>query len=191
VKKYGCRVICAVDVLHHLVKYHEVDPTLILPTIWGMSIESNGVLVHPVESRHWSFTRKPDGSLLSGPAMGFVVEAGKDVRIYHPGDTALFSDMKLIGRKHKPTAGFVHVTLPEGEGVSLPHMECYKSGELTPEEALTAGEWLGLEEVVVSHYIDPGCPDVKAFTKLVEENKKKGGYAPRLRVLAPGETCTL
>jgi L-ascorbate metabolism protein UlaG (beta-lactamase superfamily) len=191
VKRYGCRVICAVDVLHHLVKYHEVDPKLVIPTIWGMSVESNGVLVHPVESRHWSFTRKPDGSLLSGPAMGFVVEAGEGVRIYHPGDTALFSDMVLIGRKYRPTVGFVHVTLPEGEGVSLPHQECYKSGELTPEEALTASEWLGLKEVVVSHYIDPGCSDVKAFRKLVEENRKKGGYAPGLRILKPGETCTL
>ena len=191
VKKYGCRVICAVDVLHHLVRYHDIDPSLILPTIWGMSMESNGILVHPVESRHWSFTRKQDGSLLSGPAMGFIVDAGEDVRIYHPGDTASFSDLKLIGETYRPNYGLMHVTLPEGEGVSLPHHECYKTGELTPAQALLASEWLGLEKVVVSHYVDPECEDVKRFVALVEERRKKGSYAPELKVMKPGEVYTI
>ena len=191
VKKYGCNVICAVDVLHHLVTYHDVDPSFVLPTIWGMSMESNGVLVHPVESHHWSFTRKEDGALLSGPAMGFVIDAGEDVRIYHPGDTAFFSDMKLIGETYRPNYGFMHVTLPEGEGVSLPHQECYKTGELTPAQALTASEWLGLENVIVSHYVDPKCEDVKEFVRLVEKRKKEGGYAPALKVMSPGEVYTI
>ncbi|MCK4858676.1 MAG: MBL fold metallo-hydrolase [candidate division Zixibacteria bacterium] len=187
IKKHGCRVICAVDVLHHLVQYHGIDPGLILPTIWGMSMETHGVLVHPVESHHWSFTRKQDGALLSGPAMGFVIDAGENIRIYHPGDTALFSDMKLLGQYYKPNVGFVHVTLPEGEGVSLPNHECYRSGELTPRQALVASEWLGLEHVVVSHYVDPECDDVKEFVKLVDNNRQAGGYTPKLTVLKPGD----
>ena len=187
IRKYGCRVICAVDVLHHLVQYYDVDPGLILPTIWGMSIHTNGVNVHPVESHHWSFSRKEDGSLLSGPAMGFVLEAGKEIRIYHPGDTGLFSDMKLIREYYRPTVGLIHVTLPEGEGVSLPHMECYKTGELTPQQALVASEWLGLKEVIISHYIDPQIREVRDFIKLVEENKKDGKYSPKVTVPAPGE----
>jgi len=191
VKKYGCRVICAVDVLHHLVQYHGIDPSLILPTIWGMSMESNGILVHPVESRHWSFTRKQGGSLLSGPAMGFIVDAGENVKIYHPGDTALFTDIKLIGKTYMPNYGFMHVTLPQGEGVSLPNQECYKTGELTPAQALQASEWLGLETVIVSHYVDPDCEDVRNFVSLVKESKKKGSYAPKLAVMAPGEVYTI
>jgi L-ascorbate metabolism protein UlaG (beta-lactamase superfamily) len=191
IETYGCRVICAVDVLHHLVSYHDIDPVLILPTIWGMSMESNGIIVHPVESHHWSFSRKEDGALLSGPAMGFVLEAGEGVRIYHPGDTALFSDMKLIKEFYSPTCGLIHVTLPEGEGVSLPHQECYGSGELTPNQALLASEWLGLDEVIVSHYIDPRCRDVAAFIELVEKNKERGAYAPELKVMAPGEVYTI
>ncbi len=191
VKKYGCRVVCAVDVLHHLVQYHGIDPSLILPTIWGMSMESNGILIHPVESHHWSFTRKQDGSLLSGPAMGFIVEAGEDVRIYHPGDSASFSDMKLIGETYRPNYGLMHVTLPEGEGVSLPHQECYKTGELTPEQALLASEWLDLKTVIVSHYVDPECEDVRDFVALVEERRKKKAYAPELKVMAPGEVYNI
>jgi len=187
IQKFKCKVICAVDVLHHLVRYHGIDADLIRPTIWGMAIQECGVFVRPVESRHWSFCRAPDGQLLSGPAMGFVLDAGEDKRIYHPGDTALFSDMKRIGQYCRPTVGLMHVTLPEGEGVSLPHQEVYKSGELTPEEALIASEWLGLKEIIVSHYVDPKCSDVKAFQRLVEKSRREGRYAPSTVVLAPGE----
>ncbi|UCF89936.1 MAG: MBL fold metallo-hydrolase [Desulfobacterales bacterium] len=188
VREYKPVVICAVDVLHNLVKYHNADPDLIRPTIWGMAIEEKGVVVRPCESHHWSFNRTSDGQLLSGPAMGFVFDAGEGKVIYHPGDTALFSDMKLIGEYMRPTVGLMHVTLPEGEGVSLPHQEQYRCGEITPAEALVASEWLGLKEVVVSHYIDPQCDDVNAFLELVRASRRKGGYSPETIVLAPGET---
>jgi L-ascorbate metabolism protein UlaG (beta-lactamase superfamily) len=123
--------------------------------------------------------------------MGFVVEADKDIRIYHPGDTGLFSDMKLMGENYKPTVGFMHVTLPIGEGVSLPHMECYKTGEITPGQALVASQWLGLKEVLVSHYIDSECEDVREFVKLVDKNRKMGLYAPKVHVLKPGEVLEM
>jgi len=188
INKHKCKVICALDVLHHLVKYFEIDRDLIRPTIWGMLMEECGVSVAPVESHHWSFSLKEDGQLLSGPAMGFVIDAGEKRRIYHPGDTGLFSDMKLIKKRFKPTIGLMHVSLPLEEGVGLPHPECYKSGELTPEEALIASEWLGISDVVTSHYVDPECADVKIFLELVEQNKKKGGFVPTVHVLPPGET---
>jgi L-ascorbate metabolism protein UlaG (beta-lactamase superfamily) len=190
IKKYGCRVVCAVDVMHNLMKYHGIPRDMVISTIWGMSVETNGVLVHPVESHHWSFGIQNDGMLLSGPAMGFVIEAAEEVRIYHPGDTALFSDMQLIREQFRPNIGLMHVTLPVGEGISLPHMECYKRGEITPKEALQAGEWLDLAEIVASHYVDPECDDIKEFVRLVEENRKEGRYAPKIYVLQPGETHT-
>lgn len=188
VQRYNPVVICAVDVMHHLVHYYGASADLFRPTIWGMAVEHNGVFVRPCESRHWSFTRKPDGALLSGPAMGFVIDAGEGHIIYHPGDTALFSDMSLIGRFLKPTIGLMHVTLPEGPGVSLAHQEEYRGGEMTPEEALLASEWLNLNEIVVSHYMDPQCPDVKEFCQLVENNRARNAYAPITTVLAPGQS---
>jgi L-ascorbate metabolism protein UlaG (beta-lactamase superfamily) len=188
VQLYNPVVICAVDVLHNLVKYHGADPDRIRPTIWGMAIAEKGLVVRPCESRHWSFSRAKDGQLLSGPAMGFVFDAGDDKIIYHPGDTALFSDMKLIREYMHPTVGLIHVTLPEGEGVSLPHQDQYQCGEMTPAEALVACEWLGLQEVVVSHYMDPNCDDVNEFQKLIKAKRRTGGYSPETIVLAPGET---
>ena len=188
IKKYKPVVICALDVQHNLVKYHGIDPDLIRPTIWGIEIQEKGVSIRPVESRHWSFAKAPDGSLLSGPAMGYVFDIGDGRKYYHPGDTALFGDMKLIGSINKPTVGFVHVSLPTEEGVGMPHADVYKSGELTPAEALLASEWLGLDEVVASHYIDPDSEDVKEFLRLVKINKKEGKYAPRVIVIKPGDT---
>jgi L-ascorbate metabolism protein UlaG (beta-lactamase superfamily) len=191
IKAHRCPVLCAMDVRHNLVRYHGVDPDLIRPTIWGMLMEAGGVRVRPLESHHWSFAAMPDGQLLSGPAMGFIVEAGPGIRIYHPGDTALTYDMRLWGELYRPTVGLMHVTLPEGEGVSLPHMECYKTGELTPQEAYLASQWLGLKQIIVSHYVDPECSDVKEFLAVAGAADRHDGLAPQVTVLRPGEAVLL
>jgi hypothetical protein len=99
--------------------------------------------------------------------------------------------MKLWGELYRPTVGLMHVTLPEGEGVSLPHMECYKTGELTPHEALMASRWLGLKHIVASHYVDPDCADVQEFVGIVDAARRQGDWSPRLTVLKPGEVLKL
>jgi L-ascorbate metabolism protein UlaG (beta-lactamase superfamily) len=152
-----------------------------------MLMEVAGVRVRPIESHHWSFHVTPEGQLLSGPAMGFILDAAPGLRIYHPGDTALTYDMKLWGELYKPTIGLMHVTLPEGEGVSLPHMECYQTGELTPQEAFLASTWLGLDHIVVSHYVDPDCDDVTDFIRVAAASNREDGLAPEISVLKPGE----
>jgi L-ascorbate metabolism protein UlaG (beta-lactamase superfamily) len=190
-RKHKCPVICAKDVVHNLTVVHKIDPNLMYVTIWGMELEVSGIRVRPVESHHWSFAVTPDGQLLSGPAMGFIVDVGEDVRIYHPGDTALTYDMKLWGELYRPTVGLMHVTLPEGPNISLPHMECYKSGELTPYEAFLASKWLQLEHVITSHYVDPECKDVKRFEDIVQSSRKAGGYFPKLSIQKIGEIIQL
>jgi L-ascorbate metabolism protein UlaG (beta-lactamase superfamily) len=160
-------------------------------TIWGFLMEEAGVRVRAIESHHWSFAAMPGGQLISGPAVGFIVEAAPEVRIYHPGDTALTYDMKLWGELYKPTVGLMHVTLPEGEGVSLPHMHCYKTGEITPQEAYLASQWLGLRHVIVSHYVDPDCKDVRDFLEIARAADRGDGLAPKVTVMRPGEILTL
>jgi L-ascorbate metabolism protein UlaG (beta-lactamase superfamily) len=191
IKRHRCPVICAKDVMHHLERYHGVDPGLFRVTIWGFLMEEAGVRVRAIESHHWSFAAMPDGQLISGPAVGFIVEAAPEVRIYHPGDTALTYDMKLWGELYKPTVGLMHVTLPEGEGVSLPHMHCYKTGEITPQEAYLASQWLGLRHVIVSHYVDPDCKDVRDFLEIARAADRGDGLAPKVTVMRPGEILTL
>jgi len=188
IRQHGCPVVCAKDVVHALTTIHGIDPDLMRVTIWGMEVEVAGVRVRPIESHHWSFGVTPDGQLLSGPAMGFIVEAAPDVRIYHPGDTALTYDMKLWGELYKPTVGLMHVTLPEG---SLPHMECYRCGELTVYEALLASQWLGLDHIIASHYADPESDDVRKFCELAREAAETGGLNAKVSVMRPGQVIEL
>lgn len=188
IRQHNCPVVCAKDVVHALTKIHGIDPDLMRVTIWGMEVEVVGVRVRPIESHHWSFGVTPDGQLLSGPAMGFIIEAAPDVRIYHPGDTAITYDMKLWGELYKPTVGLMHVTLPEG---SLPHMECYRCGELTIYEALLASQWLGLDHVIASHYADPETEDVQKFCQLAKEAAATGGLSAKISVMRPGDVLEL
>ncbi len=190
-RKFNCPVVCAKDVAHNLTTNFGISPELFRVTIWGMVVEEAGVRVRPVESHHWSFTVTKSGELLSGPAMGFIIDAGSDQRIYHPGDTALTLDMRLWGELYKPTAGLIHVTLPEGPSVSLPHMQCYQCGELTPYEASLASEWLGLKHVVVSHYMDPNCKDVQDFLSIMKATDRGDGSAPKVSVVEPGHWLEL
>jgi L-ascorbate metabolism protein UlaG (beta-lactamase superfamily) len=188
IRQHQCPVICAKDVVHALTTIHDIDPDLMRVTIWGMEVEVVGVRVRPIESHHWSFGVTPDGQMLSGPAMGFIVEASSDTRIYHPGDTAITYDMKLWGELYKPTVGLMHVTLPEG---SLPHMECYRCGELTIYEALLASQWLGLDHIIASHYADPESKDVKQFCALAEQAAETSGWSARVSVMKPGDVLEL
>lgn len=187
-RKHNCPVVCAKDVVHTLTTVHGIDPDLMRVTIWGMLMEVEGVTLRSIESHHWSFGVTPDNQLISGPAMGFIIDAAPDVRIYHPGDTAITYDMKLWGELYKPTVGLMHVSLPEG---SLPHMECYKCGELTVYEALLASQWLGLDHIIASHYVNPDSEDVRLFSELVEKSVASGAYRPKLSVMEPGEILEL
>jgi L-ascorbate metabolism protein UlaG (beta-lactamase superfamily) len=188
IKKTAPLIVCAKDVAHALTTVHGVDPDLIRVTIWGLAMDVAGVRIQPVPSQHWSFGVTPAGDLLSGPALGYIVDAGPGVRIYHPGDSAITGDMRLWGELYRPTVGLMVMALPEA---SLPHMECYLSGETTPHEAFLASQLLGLEHVVTSHYQSPDHPDVQAFLRLAQATREAQGYAPRISVLRAGDEIDL
>jgi L-ascorbate metabolism protein UlaG (beta-lactamase superfamily) len=128
-----------------------------------------------VESHHWSQTRLADGTVITGTPLGFVVEPEPGVRIYHTGDTAIFGDMKLIGRLHQPTVGLIGCTQPwplvprfsPGPGRLL-------TGEMSAAEAAIAAELLGVRIAVASHYVDPEDEDVQTFLDLVRGEDTTG-----------------
>ncbi|MGA2237914.1 MAG: hypothetical protein ABSG74_01750 [Candidatus Bathyarchaeia archaeon] len=49
---------------------------------------------------------RSDGAFYSGPPMGFILEPDPGVKIYHCSDTALFSDLKLLGEICRPTSDY-------------------------------------------------------------------------------------
>lgn len=93
--------------------------------------------VHLTQATHTSSVRGEDGRrLYAGVPVGFVIEMGGKV-VYHAGDTGLFEDMKLIGRRFDIDVAF----LPIGGRFTM-----------GPNDAAEAAEWLQARHVVPIHY---------------------------------------
>ena len=98
------------------------------------------------------------------PAGVLFMNEGKT--IYHAGDTALFSDMKLIGERHPIDLAF----LPIGDNFTM-----------GPEDAAYAAKLLTAKIVVPIHYntFPPIKQDPLAFVQMLEDGNG--------RILQPGE----
>ncbi|MBV9672693.1 MAG: MBL fold metallo-hydrolase, partial [Verrucomicrobia bacterium] len=88
----GAPVVCGGEVKAYLTA-KGVPGEQIRATTWGIAVEVAGIKVQPVECHHWSQIQLPNGSFASGVPMAFVVYVEPNVRFYHYGDTALFSDL--------------------------------------------------------------------------------------------------
>jgi L-ascorbate metabolism protein UlaG (beta-lactamase superfamily) len=186
----GAPVICGGEVKAYLTA-RGIPSEQVQATTWGIAVEVAGIKVQPVECHHWSQIRMPDGTYASGVPMGFVVYAGPGVRFYHYGDTAIFSDLRLIAELYQPTIGCVGITQPVeilerviGPGRIL-------TGEMSPREGALAVQWLGLEIALPCHYIDPDCAEVREFNQHLAEAQAGGERVPRSVVLKPGEIFEL
>lgn len=118
----------------------------------------------------WHSNSLPDGTYAGMPS-GVVLEAeGK--RLYHAGDTALFGDMALIGKRALDLA-----LLPIGDNFTM-----------GPEDALEAVKLLRPKIVIPIHYntFEVIRQDAQAF-KVAVENETDS----RVVVLNPGEVFTL
>jgi L-ascorbate metabolism protein UlaG (beta-lactamase superfamily) len=115
----------------------------------------------------WHTSTTPKGTV-STPA-GLVIEFG-DKRVYHLGDTALFSDLALPKRR-----GHLDVALM-----------CI-GGHYTMDrfDAVTACELVGADQVIPCHY--DTFPLVETDVQAFKSDVQNAGYA-EVVVLAPGET---
>lgn len=109
--------------------------------------------------------------IYGGLAAGYIVRAeGKT--ILHAGDTALFSDMKLLGKRENIDVVF------------LPIGDHYTMG---PEDALQAAEWYRAKLVVPVHY--NSFPIIKQdAVQFVSRLESRGIHG---KVLAPGEALEI
>lgn len=189
-KRTGAPVICGGEVKAYLMA-KGIPASQLRATVWGIAVEVAGLRVQPVECRHWSMIKMPDGALASGVPLGFVVYADPGVRFYHYGDSAIFSDLKLIGELYRPTIGALGITNPveilhhvSGPGEML-------TAEMSPREGALAAQWLGLETVLPCHYINPDCDDVREFVHNLDQAAARGERVPRAEVLKPGDVITV
>ncbi|MNI33540.1 metal-dependent hydrolase [compost metagenome] len=105
-----------------------------------------------------------------GAAAGFIIKIG-GLTILHSGDTALFSDMKMIGKRHQIDVAF----LPIGDHFTM-----------GPEDAFQAAKWLGARYVVPIHYntFPPIRQDGELFINRLAAKGIKG------KALNPGESLS-
>lgn len=107
-----------------------------------------------------------------GIACGFVIQMdGKT--IYFAGDTALFHDMKLIGRKDS----IDYALLPIGDNYTM-----------GLEDAALAAQWLNTAHVIPIHYDTWPVieQDVKKYQELTESSTRA-----HVHIVHPGETIEL
>lgn len=67
----------------------------------------------------------PDANIYTGPPVGFLITMDGQT-VYHPGDTGLFYDMKLIGEMNKIDLAF----LPIGDNYTMGIDDAVKAAEL-------------------------------------------------------------
>jgi L-ascorbate metabolism protein UlaG (beta-lactamase superfamily) len=102
----------------------------------GGTIETKGLRITMTEAVH-SSSFDENGIVYLGEPAGFVVRLEDGRSIYYAGDSALFSDMKLIGELYKPEIAF----LPIGDRFTM-----------GPDTAAMAARWLGVKQVVPMHH---------------------------------------
>lgn len=188
-KRYDAPVICGGEVKNYLLA-KGIPTEQVRATTWSIAVELDSIVVYPVECHHWSQIKMPDGSYASGVPMSFVIYLD-DCRFYHYGDTAIFSDLKLIAELHRPTIGCLGITEPWEIVPRVPGPGRYLTGEMSPREGALAAQWLGLHTVLPCHYCDPGHPDaardLDSFHRHLSEARAQGRPVPRSVVLKPGD----
>ena len=126
-------------------------------------------MVHAVHSAGTSGAGKE--SNFPGDPCGYVLTFEDGFRLYHSGDTDVFSDMALIGELYEPDIAL------------LPIGDFYTMG---PREAAKACELLGVTRVIPMHWgtfpVLPGTP------ALLREEIRKRGLSTEVVELKPGQS---
>ena len=107
-----------------------------------------------------------------GIACGFVVELG-GLHIYFAGDTALFSDMQVIGRKDK----LDYALLPVGDNYTM-----------GLEDAAQAAQWLAVRHVIPIHYNT--WPVIEQDVQLFKQVTERMAHA-EVHIVEPGQTLEM
>jgi len=163
-KATGAKLVCIFDLVG---KLHEqgVPAANILGMNLGGTVDAAGVRVKMVQALHSAPTGAPAGYIITFPG-GFCV--------YHAGDTALFSDMKLFRR-------FFDIDL-----AILPIGGCYT---MDANEAAVACSFLACRNVVPMHWgtFPALAQNTEAFATALKE------HAPGVKLvhLDPGASANV
>ncbi|MEM2934108.1 MAG: metal-dependent hydrolase [Halobacteria archaeon] len=153
--------------IHEIACYLQARGVEAVGMNMGGSIDL-GVKITMVPAWHSSGIDEANLSFSGGTACGYIIEDG--VKIYHAGDTALFSDMKLIGEVYHPEIAL----LPIGNRFTM-----------NAQTAAIAVSWIKPEIAIPMHYntFPLIAQDPEKFAALVREKSPE----TRVVILKPGE----
>ena len=165
-KRTGAPVLAQVEIANEL---SDLGVENVHDPNFGGTVAFDWGWVKLVPAFHSSTT--PNGTV--SPPGGLLIMVGERL-VYHLGDTALFSDLKLIAQR----GDHVNVALvPIGGHYTMDRFD-----------AVTACQFIGADEVIPVHYdtFPPIETDAQAFKSDVENATES-----KVVVLAPGETHTV
>jgi L-ascorbate metabolism protein UlaG (beta-lactamase superfamily) len=166
-KRTGATVVAITELAHELAEDLGDDHPVFDPNMGG-TVELPWGSVRVVPAWHTSTT--PKGTV-NTPA-GLLIDLG-GTRVYHLGDTCLFSDLQLVKRY-----GRIDVAImPIGGHYTMDRFD-----------AVVAAEWIGADTIIPCHYgtFPPIETDAQAFKGDVQN-----AGAGEVVVMSPGETHTL
>ena len=116
-----------------------------LIALWNQEHVLGDLRIRALETRHLSVFETSPGTYASGMPLAFLVrsEQEPDTRVLHLGDTAIFSDLKLIGELYRPTIALI------GVGAAPGYL-----AEMSPKEGAQAALWLGVDVALPMHFED-------------------------------------
>ena len=103
----------------------------------GGTVRASGLAVMMVHAEHTSSIMDGETLVPAGESVGYVITFSSGLRLYAAGDTALFGDMALIGRRYRPDIAIV----PIGDHYTM-----------GPDDAAEACRLLGVRRVIPCHY---------------------------------------
>lgn len=165
-QRTGCTVYSNFEICEWLGKNHNVENTVAMNL--GGGVQAPFGRIEMTIAHHSS--QLPDGAYGGNPA-GFLLEL-EHHRIYFACDTALFSDMKLIGDRQLDLA-----VLPIGD--------CFTMG---PAASVEAVKLLRPGKVLPAHYNTWPPIEQDADAWAAQVNEQTSGSAA---VIAPGESLNL
>lgn len=135
----------------------------IRPMVAGMMREAAGVKIKAFQTLHGGYLECDDGLCLADVSLAYMLYLRPDLKLLHMGDTALTTDLKMIGEIYKPDVALV----PIGKFVGA-------ETELNAYEAAVAVSWLNVKKAIPMHF----DPETQAASPLE--------FAEHVKTMAPG-----
>jgi len=170
-KNTGATIFATYELVMLLVK-EGLPQNQIQPMNKGgtITLEDN-IQVTLTNAFHSSSYDTPDGrTLYAGEPCGIVIRLESGRTVYFAGDTCLFSDMALIGKRYRPQVA----CLPIGDRFTM-----------GPQEAAEAAELLGAPTVVPIHFAT--FPALTGTAEQFASELKKRGADSKMAALEPGQ----